>query len=98
MPPVKPFSSVDAGLPGFQRSLRKLPPEIRSRANDAISDLLLDQIPGALDFKKLKGYKNPNVYTITIVGNHSYKLSLEVSDGVATLRRVGTHKEIDEHP
>lgn len=65
---------------------------------DAIADLLSDPLPSKLDFKKLKGYKNPNIYTVTISGNHAYKLSLEIKDEVAILRRVGTHKQIDNSP
>lgn len=61
-------------------------------------DLLKDPIPAHLDFKKLKGYRNPSIYTITICSNHAYKLSMEIKDGVAILRRVGTHKQIDENP
>ena len=60
--------------------------------------MLNDQIPGRLDLKKLSGYRNPNIFTITIGGNHAYKLSFEINNGVAILRRVGRHKEIDRSP
>jgi hypothetical protein len=70
----------------------------RQMVIDAISDLLLDPLPLRLDFKKLKGYKNPNIYTVTICGNHAYKLSFEIKNEIAILRRVGTHKQIDENP
>lgn len=93
---VKPFQAVDPTLPGFQRSLKKV--SNRELVDEAIADLLLDPLPGRFDFKKLKGYKNPNIFTITISGNHAYKLSMEIRDGVAILRRVGTHKEIDDNP
>lgn len=96
MSPVKPFSAIDPTLPGFQRCLKKCPN--RDLVDQAIADLLQDPIPGRLEFKKLKGYRNPNVFTITIGGNHAYKLSLEIRDGVAILRRVGTHKELDDSP
>ena len=98
MPPVKPFSRVSVGLPGFQRFLRKVPVDIRPLVDDAIADLLDDPIPGRLGFKKLGGYKKPTLYTITIGGNHAYKLSMEIVGDVAVLRRVGTHKEIDREP
>src|SRR5438105_269702 len=94
----KPFTAVDAGLPGFQRSLRKLPREIRRLADQAILDLYLAEIPGKYGFKKLSGYRNPSVYTIQLGGNHAYKMSMEIAGGVAILRRVGTHREIDRNP
>jgi hypothetical protein len=96
MPLIKPFKSIDPTLPGFKRSLKKA--NNREAIEKAIVDLLLDPIPGHLDFKKLSGYRNPSIFTITICGNHSHKLSMEIKDGVAILRRVGTHKEIDNNP
>jgi hypothetical protein len=76
MAPVKPFKSIDPTLPGFQRCLKKV--GNRELVDAAIADLLLDPIPGRLGFKKLTDYKNPNIFTIMIGGNHSYKLSLEI--------------------
>lgn len=98
MPPVKPFNSINPTLSGFQRSLKRLPADVRALVDDAIIDLCLDPLPGRFDFKKLKDYRNPNIFTITIGGNHAYKLSLEIREGVAILRRIGTHKEIDGSP
>ena len=98
MPQPKPFSSINPTLPGFQRSLRKLSPEARSLANQAILDLMLPEIPGKYGFKKLGGYRNPNVFTIMLGGNHAYKMSMEIDKGVAVLRRVGTHRELDQNP
>ena len=97
MPPGRPFTRI-AYLAGFTRSLKKIPIEIRPRIDEAIEELLSDPIPGKYDFKKLNGYRNPNIYTITIGGNHAYKISLEIVDGCAVLRRAGTHKQIDNGP
>ena len=94
----KPFSAVNLTLPGFQRSLKRLAPETRSLANQAILDLMLPEIPGKYGFKKLSGYRNPNIFTIMLGGNHAYKLSMQIDNGVAVLRRVGTHRELDESP
>ena len=93
----KPFKAINPTLPGFARSLRKCP--IRAEVQAAIDELMTcGTIPGKYDFKKLKGHHNPNVYTIMVGGNHAYKLSMEIRDEVAVLRRVGTHKEIDDLP
>ncbi len=96
MGPIKPFKTIDPTLPGFQRSLKKVGD--RALVDAAIVDLLLDPLPGRLGFKKLTDYKNPNIFTITIGGNHAYKLSLGIQGDVAVLRRVGTHKQIDANP
>ncbi len=61
-------------------------------------DLLLPEIPGKYGFKKLAGYRNPGIFTIMLGGNHSHKMSMEIKNGVAILRRVGTHKELDDNP
>lgn len=95
---VKPFRHVNPTLPGFEKSLGRLSSDTRAMVDKAIADLYLDPLPARFDFKKLKGYRNPNVYTITIGGNHAYKMSMEIVNGVAILRRVGTHKEIDRAP
>ena len=97
MPVARLFSQL-SWLPGFERGFKKLPPDIKAQATEAIQDLLKDPIPGRLQFKKLQGYRNPSVYTITITRNHAYKASLEVKDGVGILRRIGTHKQIDDLP
>ncbi len=94
----KPFTAVDPTLVGFQRALRKLPPEIRLLADQAILDLLLPEIPGKYGFKKLNGYRNPSIYTIQLGGNHAYKMSMEIADSTAILRRVGSHRQIDDTP
>lgn len=93
---IKPFNSIDVSLPGFQRCLKKSPH--RAQFEAALIDLLSDPIPGALGFKKLKGYRNPALYSIVVGGNHAYKISMEIRDGVAIIRRAGTHKEIDDNP
>lgn len=93
---VKPFKSVNPNMPGFLQSLKKVAD--RQMVNDAIADLLKDPLPSALDFKKLKDHKRPNIYTVMLCGNHAYKLSFEIQGEVAVLRRVGTHKQIDKSP
>ncbi len=93
---LKPFNAIDASSKGFQRSLRKFAE--RAMAEDAILDMLLDPMPSRFDFKKLKKYKNPNIYSVTISGNHAFKISFEIANEIAILRRVGTHKQIDDNP
>ena len=64
--------------------------------NGKLRDLLRNPMPPGLRFEKLQGYRNPSIYTIHVTGN--YKASMEIDGDTATLRRVGTHNEIDRRP
>ncbi len=98
MPQQKPFSAINPFLPGFQHCLKKLSPENLELAKQAMRDLMLPEIPRKYNFKNLEGYYSRNLFTITFGVNHASKISMAVVNGVAILRRVGTHKEIDENP
>jgi len=86
----------------FQRQYRKLTARYQRLCDQKLRDLLQDPMPPGLRFEKLtsnrkkKGYRKPDRYTIHLDGN--YKLSMEISEGVAILRNVGTHNEIDRGP
>lgn len=80
----------------YARRYKKLTSDMKSRVDKKLDDLQTNPRPPGLDFEKLKGYKNPDVYTIHITGN--YKLSFEINGTIALLRRVGTHDEIDRAP
>ena len=89
------------GLPRFENDFRKLPPEIKQQAREAIQQLLKygkSPFPKSLNFEKLRGYKNPNIYTIHVTSNHSHKASFELRGDVAVFRQIGTHKELDRAP
>jgi len=80
----------------FKRQYKKLTAQQQSLCLDKLRDLLQDPMPPGLRFEKLKGYRKPSVYTIHLDGN--YKLSMEIHEGTAILRNVGTHNEIDRGP
>ncbi|HFD80453.1 MAG TPA: hypothetical protein ENK05_08715 [Gammaproteobacteria bacterium] len=82
----------------FEKDYKKLPDVIKDQVDICLRLLLDDPMPGRLRFEKLNGYRNPNIYSIHVTRNHSHKLTLEIEDNVATLRRVGTHKTIDRSP
>ena len=82
----------------FERDYKRLPEDIKDEVDACLRLLRVDPMPGRLRFEKLNGYRNPNIYTIHVTSNHSHKLSMEIEDEVATLRRVGTHKTIDRNP
>lgn len=87
-----------AYLPKFKKDYKKLPLDIQKKVSEAASDLLKNPRPQRLRLNKLRGYCNPSLYAIHITSNHSHKISLEIKETTATLRRVGTHKEIDRSP
>lgn len=72
-----------------------MPLEIQAAVKEAIRDLFKHPIPKSRRLHALHGYKNPKVFTIDVMTNHAYKISLEISGATANLRRVATHKVID---
>jgi len=82
----------------FERDFKQLPIDIQVAAKEAIKDLLRDPIPATRRLHALTGFKNPKVYTIDVMPNHSYKISFEIDGSKAILRRVHTHKTIDVSP
>ncbi|MGJ8513149.1 hypothetical protein R84981_002758 [Carnimonas sp. R-84981] len=83
--------------PSFLREFKKLSPAIKSEAAKAIEDLTVFPQPARLRLEKLKGLKNPDIYTIHLTRNHSHKASFEIRGKTAVMRRVGTHKQIDDN-
>jgi len=80
----------------FKKDRRKLPQQLLQVLDEKLQDLFKDPMPPGLRFEKLQGYRKPSLYTIHITGN--YKVSMEIDGNIATLRRVGTHNEIDRQP
>jgi hypothetical protein len=78
--------------------MKCLPPEILRAAKEAIADLLKFPIPASRRLHALHGFRNPKVFTIDVLANHAYKISLEIDGQKANLRRIGTHKVIDRSP
>jgi hypothetical protein len=80
----------------FHRDYDKLTIELRDMVDGKLQDLSKNPMPAGLRFEKLNGYNNPDIYTIHITGN--YKASMQTEGSVATLRRAGTHDDIDRAP
>lgn len=80
----------------FEREYAKLTPQMKALTKDKLAQLLSQPMPPGLRFEKLKGHRNPSIYTIHVTGN--YKVSLEIRGDKAFLRRVATHDEIDRSP
>lgn len=90
--------------PKFKRDYKKLDPAMQERVDEKLRGVFANPMPSGIRFEKLKGYSNPDIYTIHVDGN--YKISLahatEEEDGkkisVAIFRRVCAHDEIDRKP
>lgn len=82
----------------FKRDYKRLPGDVQDEVEECLKDLVKDPIPKRRRFEKLNGYRNPNIYTVHVTNNHSYKMSMEIEDEVAILRRVAKHKVIDRDP
>ena len=82
----------------FKQDFKKLEPDLQDKVKEAIKQLSSYPFPRSLRFEKLKGIKNPSVFTIHVTSNHSHKLSFELCGSSAILRRIGTHKLIDRNP
>jgi mRNA-degrading endonuclease RelE of RelBE toxin-antitoxin system len=80
----------------FHREYKKLDIDLCDRVDECLQKLVHDPIPAGLRFEKLKGYDEPDIYTIHV--NDNYKISFEIIKGTAYLRRVAPHNEMDLHP
>lgn len=92
------IKGVDVASATFKRDAGKLDPACRQLLADALADLTKYPQPARLQLEKLKGYRNPNIYTIHFTPNNSHKASFEYKEGIAIMRRVGTHRAIDRGP
>jgi mRNA-degrading endonuclease RelE of RelBE toxin-antitoxin system len=83
-------------LKRFHKDYEKLTIEQRNLVDSKLQDLASNPRPAGLRFEKLQGYQNPSIYTIHVTG--SFKISMEISGSIASLRRVGDHDDIDRAP
>lgn len=90
---------INIDSPGFQRTWKKLPDEVKREAKEALKALLLppEERPSRLHFHKMRGFGG-EIWSIHLSRNDRYKASLSVENGVAYMRRCGTHEEIDKSP
>lgn len=89
---------VDANSPVFKRTFKGLPREVQAQAVEAFKGFFLppEERPAKLHFHKLRGFED--IWTIHISTDDRYKASFKLDGDVATMRRCGTHEEIDKNP
>lgn len=68
----------------FQKDYSKLTNDMRDRVDIKLKDLTQALRPSGLPFEKLKGYTDPDVYSLHVTGN--YKLTMSIAGSSATLR------------
>lgn len=95
--PVKITIETWSPLETFETDYKKLPENIQTEVQDSLKKLLENPNSTKLRLKPVTGSKKPKVYAIHITANHSYKLTFEMDGTTAVLRRVGTHKKIDNN-
>lgn len=82
----------------FERDYKRLDQGLRCKVDAVLLNLVKNPRPATLRFEKLGGFCRPSIFTVHVTPNHSHKLSFEIDGDCATLRRIGTHKEIDGTP
>jgi plasmid maintenance system killer protein len=83
-------------LKRFHKDYSSLETSLKDLVDSKLQDLTKHPMPPGLRFEKLKGYSEPDIFSIHI--NGSFKVTMEIQGQIASLRRVGNHDEIDRAP
>ena len=81
----------------FKSDYKKLDLKQQQAVDECLLDLAKPVIPSARRFHCVDNNK-PKIFTVDLYANKSYKISREIDGRTATLRRVATHKAIDDRP
>jgi hypothetical protein len=81
----------------FISDFKRLDDPQRQAVNACIRDLALNPIPASRRFHCVST-KKPKVYSLDLFSNKSHKMTIQLEGNNVTLRRVGTHKQIDDAP
>lgn len=77
----------------FRHDYERLSPNLQSRVNDALDQLLANPRHPSLHFKKMQG--TAGVWELRVT--QGYRLTLQIEQDLYVLRRIGTH-DILRHP
>lgn len=78
----------------FQRDFKGLSVDIQKLAEECLKDFSKDPLPASRRPHRINSTR-PKVFSMDVAGNKSHKITFSIEGDVATLLRVGTHKEID---
>lgn len=83
----------------FERDYKALSPDIRKAVDECLAEFVRDPLPpGRRPHSVTSRERKPTIFTMDVTSNKSHKLSFQIEGLVATLRRIGTHKELDRSP
>ena len=91
------ITGVDVGNSAFKRDVKALPPDIRSALTECLKELIKDPTPSRLRLHGLHR-EHRGIFSVDVTPNHAYKATFTVEGGIARMRRVGSHKQIDRTP
>ncbi len=82
----------------FAAELRGAPPDVQRRVKEILDTLAKNPDARSLRLHALRGYGKPQLFKVDVFSNHSWQITLEVEGGLAILRRLATHRELDRNP
>ncbi|WP_211453592.1 hypothetical protein [Collimonas antrihumi] len=109
MSKVRQIRAVNYGNPIFQKTFRKLKPDVLKEAKRALSELILldiDNAPAKLHLHALTNKqvlsaldqnKKVPVYSIHLTTNDTYKASFTYEEETAYMRICGEHDDVDKN-
>jgi mRNA-degrading endonuclease YafQ of YafQ-DinJ toxin-antitoxin module len=94
LPRIEAFSYSER----FKRDLISSSEDTRAAVKAALALLLTNPSARSLRLHPLTGYGKPMIWKIDVFSNHCWQVTFELESGVAQLKRLGTHKQIDRNP
>lgn len=83
----------------FKRAYKKLDPLSQKKIKACIKQMANDLAHPSLRTKKMKGYKNPDVWEATASqGSPALRITYERTPGKITLRNCGEHDTVYSSP
>lgn len=82
----------------FEADAKNLDPVTVQALRDALTLLMANPRAKSLRLHPLSGYGKPTLWKIDVFTNKAWQVTFELIDGVASLKRVATHKAIDRDP
>lgn len=78
----------------FKADYKAAPSDVRRGVDKVLRLLMVNPTAGSLRLHKMN-WNGPTVFKVDVFSNHSWQISFELKDGIATLRRLSRHKDID---
>ena len=81
----------------FKKDIKRLPSTVQAHAKACVRDLLSNPIPPSRQLKKRKGKRKngPDIWQARVT--RDVRLTFEMDEDTAVLRRIGSHNRIEKH-